>query len=302
MKTVFNNDEIPHLWAHGKSDSARNSGGSISIRGRSIFSYQTVMGERLEDGRFILNRGQYSVTTSGHQSKIASSLPFDGWNLALKLNHFSPRQGTGSFYYGTPKQWLTKCAEDIANKSAEFTLKGGLSKRWAGRSAFESKLLGMAKEMEAIAAFFNIRASVPKDLDGLIKAGKSQAAKEAKARKEAEAKAIADFAGKLAEWRDFGGWINHPTKHGLAFLRINSAGDVETSKGITLAPEQAQRVLRFVRSKRESGWHRNGETFQIETTSTPWQLDAVNDQGIVAGCHVIEWSEIETLADAAGWN
>lgn len=52
-----------------------------------------------------------------------------------------------------------------------------------------------------------------------------------------------------------------------------------------------------VTAMREKGWHRNGETFKVGN----FQLDAVNAQGVVAGCHTILWDEIERFARTQGW-
>jgi len=58
-------------------------------------------------------------------------------------------------------------------------------------------------------------------------------------------------------------------------------------------PLQAARVAyRFATSKRAQGWHENGETCPVGH----YRLNAINAQGIVAGCHRIAWSEIERLA------
>lgn len=45
------------------------------------------------------------------------------------------------------------------------------------------------------------------------------------------------------------------------------------------------------------GWHRNGEQFAVGG----YQLDAINEYGIVAGCHVIKWPECIRFATEQGW-
>jgi len=72
---------------------------------------------------------------------------------------------------------------------------------------------------------------------------------------------------------------------------------METSKGARVPLDEAQRAYRFAVIQRARGWHRNGETFKVG----PYQLDAVNEQGVVAGCHRIAWDEIERFAKLQNW-
>lgn len=83
---------------------------------------------------------------------------------------------------------------------------------------------------------------------------------------------------------------------GETVLRVVGA-EVETSKGASFPLADAERAFRFVIARREKGWHRNGEQFQIGD----YQLDAVNEHGVVAGCHRLGWAEIERFAKAQGW-
>ncbi len=79
-------------------------------------------------------------------------------------------------------------------------------------------------------------------------------------------------------------------------LRANGE-QMETSKGARVALADAERSYRFASALRAKGWHRNGETHAIG----PYQLDAVNEFGIVAGCHRVSWEEADRFATAQGW-
>ena len=74
-------------------------------------------------------------------------------------------------------------------------------------------------------------------------------------------------------------------------------GQMETSKGATVPLADAERTFRFVSLVRAKGWHRNGETHAIGH----YELDAVNPQGVVAGCHRVSWAEVERFAQSQGW-
>lgn len=79
-------------------------------------------------------------------------------------------------------------------------------------------------------------------------------------------------------------------------LRVDG-DDMETSHGARVPMADAERTFKFVLACREKGWHRNGTTHAVG----PYQLEAVNNNGVVAGCHHVSWAEIETFAAAAGW-
>ena len=79
-------------------------------------------------------------------------------------------------------------------------------------------------------------------------------------------------------------------------LRLND-GEVETSKGARVAIDTARLTFIFATRHKLTGWHRNGESFDIGD----YQLDAVNEFGIVAGCHRIAWDELNRFAIAMSW-
>jgi hypothetical protein len=85
--------------------------------------------------------------------------------------------------------------------------------------------------------------------------------------------------------------------HGCGTLLRVEGDDMETSKGARVPLADARRTYRFATLARSKGWHRNGETHAIGS----YQLDAVNEAGIVAGCHRVTWGEIERFAEAQGW-
>lgn len=80
------------------------------------------------------------------------------------------------------------------------------------------------------------------------------------------------------------------------YLRHNGEA-METSKGATVPIQDAERAFRFAVTMRAKGWHRNGSTHAIGH----YELDAINDFGVVAGCHRVSWGEIERFAKVQGW-
>ena len=72
---------------------------------------------------------------------------------------------------------------------------------------------------------------------------------------------------------------------------------LQTSKGASVPLSDAERAFRFIMLKRQTGWHRNGETFKVGE----FQLDEVTPEYVKAGCHRIEWNEIERFAKTQNW-
>lgn len=73
--------------------------------------------------------------------------------------------------------------------------------------------------------------------------------------------------------------------------------EMVTSHGARVPLSDARRTYRFAMLARAKGWHRNGEKHAIGS----YQLDAVNENGVVAGCHRVSWAEIERFAASQGW-
>lgn len=108
------------------------------------------------------------------------------------------------------------------------------------------------------------------------------------------AKATEFEATKLTRWlagEDVNLGSDCPT-----MLRAEDS-EMVTTHGARVPLTDAQRTYRFAMLARAKGWHRNGETHAIGA----YQLDSVNEQGVIAGCHRVTWAEIERFAAAMGW-
>lgn len=109
-----------------------------------------------------------------------------------------------------------------------------------------------------------------------------------------DAREAKENAEKLAAWIS-GEAVNLPYSC-PTMLRAENA-EMVTSHGARVPLEDAARTYRFILKARAAGWHRNGDTHQIGS----YHLDAVNDCGVVAGCHRVTWAEIERFAALMGW-
>lgn len=75
-------------------------------------------------------------------------------------------------------------------------------------------------------------------------------------------------------------------------------GTLETSHGADVPLPHAVKAFRFVKLVRQRGetWRKNGRTIRVGH----YQIDAIDAGGFTAGCHRINWAEIERLARELG--
>ncbi len=107
-------------------------------------------------------------------------------------------------------------------------------------------------------------------------------------------KVNASNASLVTRWRA-GKDVNLP--HDCATMLRAEGDEMVTSRGARVPLTDAKRSYRFILLAKAKGWHRNGEVHQIGG----YHIDAVNEQGVVAGCHHVNWSEIEHFASSQGW-
>ena len=85
-------------------------------------------------------------------------------------------------------------------------------------------------------------------------------------------------------------------------IRLRIKGDeLQTSRGARVPLDHAVKAFRVIKRLKTRGesYERNGHTIHLGH----FALDAVDQQGnVTAGCHHVEWAEIERVATLAGVN
>lgn len=295
MKTFYKSSELPHLWAHNLTQNARCPSAE-SIKGDSYYSYATAIGRRYEYKGvtcFLVNDASFSVTTSSHQSAMRGAIPSD-----VKVFHISAGQGC-SLNYGAHKQTGVKLFEYAVEQSKECALR---AEKARGKKALllfqQDEWLLRAKEVNE---FFGLRRKVDEQTIERAKAAQQrQAALKARLDVQRQAERVKADQEEITRWMNgepIGLSYNLP-----CYLRANvdshgMRSEIETSKGARITYEAGKRTFEFAVKARAKGWHKNGDQFPIDSYS----LDAVNDFGIVAGCHRVDWPEIERFAKQEGW-
>lgn len=295
MKTVFTSHEIAHIWAH-KSAPYGKSPGAVSFDGPVIRSYQTAMARHIEHkGKpaIILNRTSYSVSTSKHQGRIWGAIPND----ATVFHVTNQRQGTDLRLSGKELfEHYVERAQSCEEASRAPRIRQATIDSRKGLAA------SYLEEAKRVAEFFGIRRKVDEKAiarlaDAKQRAEKRAAVEQAKRDAEQMAEQEAQYRAWLAGTAS--SWGFNARLFPVAF-RVESGSDggyeLVSTLGARVPLHAAQVAYRFATSKRGQEWRENGETCPVGS----YRLNAINAQGIVAGCHRISWEEIERLAPVLG--
>ena len=291
MRTVFPSREIPHLWAHSAQSEARGRG-NIFFRGDIIYSYGThfpiarhVIGRDGTSRAILFTTRDYSVTTSGHKSRVRRALPTD----------------RPVFYVPNPADTDPDCEESW--RSYQERIRHYASKAARARSNrpwYLRQLESTVSEANQFREFFGLSyaaLSVPRDIkqalaDWTEEDKEREAAALAKL-KAAQAKALRRARALLGLWKK-GKEVRLPYLEGPAFLRIRG-DEIETSHGARVPLAHAVRILPFIRSGKT--YQHNGHSIHLGH----YRVDAIGEDGTLrAGCHVITRDEIERIAEQLG--
>ncbi len=289
MKTVFTSQELPHIWAH-KSAPFGKSPSALSFDGPVIRSYQTAMARHIEHkgkAAVILNDTSYSVSTSKHQGRIWSAIPKD-WTVFRVTGQ---ERGTDLDFTG---QELFDHYIERAAQAEQDSLLPRIKQ--STRDAHKGRAAAFLEQAQAVAAFYGLRRKVDSKAVERLAAAKARAERVAqKAQEKRDAAEREKQTQAYEDWKCHTGIIGNyftPSLFPVAF-RIEGEELVSTL-GARVPLSAARLAFRFALSKRAKGadWRENGETCTVGN----YRLNAINAQGIVAGCHRITWAEIERLA------
>lgn len=289
MKTIFTSHEIAHIWAH-KSAPHGKSPGAVSFDGPVIRSYQTAMARHIEHkgkAAIILNVTSYSVSTSKHQGRIWVAL--HGWETETPIFRVDGL-GMGAELRFTGDELFTHYIEAAAQcikDSQQPRIRPHTVEAHKGRAA------NHLEQAKAVAAFFGLRRKVDEKAIERLASAKARAEKRERIAREKRgaqerAKQLDSYeAWKRGEEFEYG---FHASLFPVAF-RIEG-DELVSTLGARVPLRAAQIAYRFAMSKRGHEWRENGETCPVGN----YRLNAINEHGIVAGCHRITWAELERLA------
>lgn len=255
----------------------------MSFDGDAFNSYATTIARHITHkgkAAILLNTCTYSSTTAGHYSYVRDAIP------SSVPVFYVDGGGRGSDLIATGEEifdYAINKAADAGNKAEKARQKKdfwlGQQGKWLERARFVSQFYGLRKKV---------------DEKAIERLATAKAKAEKRERIAREAKAMRD---KINQQLAYDHWLNNePNEYFCASLfpvAFRVEGDELVSTLGARVPLQAARVAyRFAMSKRGQAWRENGETCPVGH----YRLNAINEHGIVAGCHRIAWSELERLA------
>lgn len=302
MKTVFTSHEIAHVWAHKSAPHGRCPANMHFDSAGAFYSYNTVVARHIEHkGKpaILLNETHYSPSTSNHQSGVRSAI------RGLDIPVFRvDGQSFGEPLRYSGAQLFTHYVERAAMSEAQ-ALKPRI--RQTTKDSHHAQAASYLEQAKAVSDFFGLRRKVDAKAVARLADAKAREEKRLAAERaqreaayrireaeEIEKTRIAYEAWKQGEGADrIFGFRDLP----VAF-RVEGEELVSTL-GARVPLRAAQIAYRFALAKRAKGeWRENGNVASAgeQCPVGMYRLNVINEQGIVAGCHVIKWAEIERLA------
>lgn len=301
MRYTVKNSQAVHLWANRSQSHAK--GTTVFFKRESVFSY----GEHFEIGRHVtgtrgraavlINSRSYSPTTSKHQSWVRRAtrhltcffVPLTSNNDPKAYFDYFVTQIRDTLITAgrarSNKEILLQCAKQYtmqANELAEFF---GLRKRLTLPENFQQAIDNAKAETAKIERRTNAK---------LAKARRAAERQQEEYRKEAFLAVLDWQRGERASIPYLSLLPN------VAYLRL-SGETVQTSMGAEFPAEHGRRAYRILKAL-----HARNQTFQSNGKTIPvghFKIDQLDEQGTIrAGCHTVEWCEVERLANVAGWN
>ncbi len=253
----------------------------MSFDGPVFRSYGTAIARHIENkGKtaVVINDTSYSNTTSKHYGKVRQAVSGTVFHIGgiARGSSLSDVSGPSLFEYAVQQAAAEQAKASKARQRKEYHL---------SRSAY---WLEQAREINT---FFGLRRKVDEGtIARLRKASEAAEKKVALAEQQRQAKEKDEQCEAYLRWIG-----NLPSGYFNASLfpvafRVEGEELVSTL-GARVPLDAAKVAFRFAMRKRATGWHRNGETCPVGM----YHLDAINEQGIVAGCHRISWDELTRL-------
>lgn len=275
----------------------------MRFSGDTFDSYNTTIARHITHkgkSAVILNVTHYSSSTSRHQGEVR-------WAIQ---NHIETVFRVDQQQYNvrldfTPTELLAHYLKRAADCEAQALLP---LIRQTTRDSHKAQAGAFLEQAKAVAKFYGLRKKVDEKTIERLAASKARAEKRERiAREKAEKAQRAEYETAFEDWKKGVRLANgqsayFPTSLFPVAFRVEWPSGQDPELVSTLGarvPLQAARIAyRFAMSKRGQAWRENGNSPSGDETCQVghYRLNAINEHGIVAGCHRIAWAELERLA------
>lgn len=287
MKSVFNNNEIGHAWYHQtEGHEGRNSNRSLFFEGDTIYSYGyhfPIARVDRDNNVTLVNNNTYSNTTSQHVSNVCSSIA----NTIFYVDN--PRAQSKVEHKENYAKMREAIAETYKLASRARTYKDMLLTQ-------ASNTIDQANRYSKLYKLGYRTIEPETDLESLRKAQAKETARKAKETKRKQAKLAKENKEKIQAWVA-GENIRLPMMNKV-YMRVTDK-HIETSHGANFPLDHAKLAFKIVQRcvRRGEEWQRNGQSIRLGH----YAIDFIRKDGTVkAGCHTVQYDQIERCAKELG--
>lgn len=316
MKQVFNNSEVPHIWASQRQDKGRNSQGNFYFEYGTIYSYGGHFPIATIEGRDVFfTLRSYSNTTAKHigaARQAASHLNFIycfevpvKWNQKKSLKQ-SEIFSTHETNLKRWKQTILATFKELGNTRIRDTQSriNSISRDIEQMNIYCQyfNLKQKDKELQAVLSLVNSPDFINKAREAKANEAAILAAKMKKAEKayqqylnlwrQSNEDAIQELTAKVKELCNF--YRNQSTA--FTHLRYNKDQNrIETSKGVQIPAEVAKRAYLALNGCLE------GKCSGLNIPVLGYTITETTDKALIAGCHTIPKEDVKYIANLCGW-
>lgn len=289
----FSHDEVAHIWAHQRQNEAH--GHNMFFYGPNIYSYgrHFIIAKILDHRTVLVNSGDYSVSTSKHQSIVRRAIPGHFRTIYAPTVEHPIDDRTHKYNLDAwtveVREWREKATR--ARKHGPFYLQG---------------LTNLKRNITKYIEYFRIKTLIRKKykylylfLTGPVlsedetKKIKAQDKKHKAQKKIENAKRKREFLEKVDEWKR-GKIQNIPWSYSIgndAYLRATDKA-IETSKGIKIDFKDARKLFIV--------WCR--DPFDVIGQQIKgFKINNCTADFLTAGCHTISKNEALEIAQKMNW-
>lgn len=283
MKTVFNNENLAHVWANKEQNEGRNANGSMYFNNDSIYSYGShfCIARHLNEDTILFTTRSYSNTTIKQVSIVRNAASHKNFILCPYPAEYQ-KHDNFTYWIKEAKSVTQKLVK--AKKPAKYTLQ--LTQILSECTKYcEALNFEVPEELTLICSI--------EDYEGLKAFIEKETAIINEREKQAKIQALKTAKKSISNFRAFKMYQSYNINTGFTYLRFNAETQrVETSQRVEIPILIAQKFYDAIKGKKAM-------IEPIEILN--YKLLNIDAKTIQVGCHKIEHKEINKIAKLLNW-
>lgn len=293
MKTVFTNNERPHVWYYGPQQHGRNAGQTFFFNYGVIYSY----GDHFPIARKVNSRDcvlittdTYSNTTAQHVALVCRAIPNTRTLFAVK-NVLADSKSEHVENLAHYRERIAEVLIKAARARTQYDEYVAIAQKLTDEGNAYSKSFKLGRKLPAL----------PVDKDAVKSAVKKQDEKLKKEKARAEKKRRNENVDKIAAW--LAGESDSLPRLDTVYMRVNG-DNIQTSQGVTFPVSDARKAFNIILRVKSNGKSvtTNPEKADGYTVKLGgYAIDIIHCNGdVTAGCHFVKFEQIEFCAKQLG--